>query len=229
MKYLVSGILLLIFANLSFMNEIKASEWETKKRDKKHDIQIYCRDTETGYVEFKAVTHLKCSLNSLIALLDDKETLPKWIDRTEKVEVLKNITDTESYVRSVNRMPFPFKNRDAIIHSIVEQDPHTFIVTIKGRGIPDYIPREKKYVRITKIESFWEFIPQPDGTIEVIFQGLGEPGGNIPSKVYKWLCRFFLWESIYKTFKQMRIFIFQEKYQNVTFPYIKESKYTKIN
>jgi len=150
--------------------------------------------------------------------------MPDWVYRTEKVVALREISHKEVYAYTIHTMPFPFKKRDSIVHSFIEQDPRTLAVTIRGKGEPEYIPTEREFVRITTVESFWKFTPQKDGSVEVIFRGYGEPGGSIPSSIsrssiFRWLCKFFLWQLPYSTLKEMRGVVKREKYQTKTFYY----------
>ena len=203
---------------------MNASNWELVKKNEKHDVVVYYRTLESGHIEFKGVTHIKTSLNSFVSLIDDVTSMPEWVDRTIKVEEIKHISDKESYARTVNVLPFPFKNRDSIIHSIIEQDINTFTVIIKGKGEATYIPDYKCCVRMTKVATFWKFIPKSGGMVEVVFQGYGEPGGNIPTSIYNWLCKIFLWELPYNTLIKMKDIISQNKYHIKKYHYIKEPK-----
>ena len=224
----VALILLTLFLSTSALRaEKETEEWELIKEDEVHGITVYYRTLSTGNVEFKGVTYINCSLNSCVALFSDVDTMPEWAYRTEKVVRLKEISDREVYAYTIHTMPFPFEKRDSIVHSFLEQDPKTLAVTIRGKGEPTFIPRKEGFVRITAIESFWKFTPQKDGSVEVVFQGFGEPGGSIPSSIYRsaifrWLCRFFLWELPFSTLENMKTVIKRKKYQTKTFNYIKE-------
>ena len=205
----------------------KAGDWELVKEDQGNDILVYYRTLESGNVEFKGITHLHTSLSSFIALLKDFETLPEWAYRTDKVVTLKQTSNTEAYVYTIHPMPWPFMPRDSVLLSHIDQNPQTFAVTVKGRAVPDYIPLNDDYVRISSGESFWQLTPVGENTLEVVFQGYGEPGGSFSesvftSAIFRSLVKIYLWKLPYKTLKRMRRHIQNEKYQKKRFNFIQE-------
>jgi hypothetical protein len=124
-------------------------------------------------------------------------------------------------------MPWPFMPRDSVLLSHIDQNPQTFVVTVKGRAVPDYIPLNEDYVRISSGESFWQLTPIGEDTLEVVFQGYGEPGGSLSesvftSAIFRSLVKIYLWKLPYKTLKRMRHHIQNEKYRKKKFYFIKE-------
>jgi hypothetical protein len=205
----------------------KAGDWELVKQDEGNDIVVYYRTLESGNVEFRGITHVRTSLSSFIALLKDFETLPQWAYRTDKVVTLKQTSDTEAYIYTIHPMPWPFMPRDSVLLSHIDQNPQTLAVTVKGRAVPDYIPLNDDYVRISSGESFWQLTPIGEGTLEVVFQGHGEPGGSFSESVFiaaifRSLIKIYLWKLPYKTLKPMRHHIQNEKYQKKRFNFIQE-------
>lgn len=225
-KSIVFAIVLLLSS--SFLHgSVNGGDWELAKKDEGNDIVVYYRTLESGNVEFRGITHFRTSLSSFIALLKDFETLPEWAYRTDKVVTLKQNSNTEAYVYTIHPMPWPFMPRDSVLLSHIDQNPQTFVVTVKGRAVPDYIPLNEDYVRISSGESFWQLTPIGEDTIEVVFQGYGEPGGSLSesvftSAIFRSLVKMYLWKLPYKTLKRMRHHIQNEKYQKKRFNFIKE-------
>lgn len=205
-------------------------EWKTAIRDNDSDVVVYHRTLASGDTEFKGITHVKSSLSACVALLRDVDAMPEWVHRTMMAKVLHWVSDTEVYAYNISRTEWPLKTRDAIVHSVLEQDPDSLAVTIKGNSIMsydgdtlyDYKSNEAQYIRMTKVESFWRFVPQGNGMIEVTFQGYGDPGGNISSPFFKWFLGLVVWESPYETLKKMHEIIGRSKYQTAQFDFIKE-------
>jgi hypothetical protein len=124
--------------------------------------------------------------------------------------------------------------RDSVLLSHIDQNPQTLAVTVKGRAVPDYIPLNDHYVRISSGESFWQLTPKGEGTLEVVFQGYGEPGGSFSesvftSAIFRSLVKLYLWKLPYKTLKRMRHHIQNEKYQKKRFNFIQEPPSGKIH
>lgn len=97
--------------------------------------------------------------------------MPDWVDRTIRAANLEQVSDTEVYAYVVNDMPRPFKDRDVIIHTTIEQNPVSFMVAIRGTDDKDYLPPKLDYVRMRMVKSHWSFTPLEDGSAVVVFQG----------------------------------------------------------
>ena len=71
------------------------SEWILKKE--KNGVTVYNRSVENSDLkEIKAVTQIKTSLTSIIALLSDRESFPEWVYKCEKAYTVKSIDETEA-------------------------------------------------------------------------------------------------------------------------------------
>ncbi|VAX28375.1 hypothetical protein MNBD_NITROSPIRAE01-568 [hydrothermal vent metagenome] len=205
-----------LFPTTSFAEDT----WTLKKDE--NGIKVYYRERADGYTEFRGITIIRSSLSSFVALFQDLKTMPTWVDRTISAVNLKQVSDTEAYVHIINDMPWPFKDREVVIHTIIEQDPLNLSVNIRGTDDKNQVPLKSDYVRTHKVKSHWLFSPLQDGTVEVLFQGYGDAGGNMSSKLLHWFVNLALWESPYNTLQGMRAIIHQEKYQHQTFPFIQE-------
>ena len=227
---MLNKLILIIFSlllNSQFCYAKGLEDWELVKHDEMSGIDIYLRVLPGGKIEFKGITSINTSLNSIVALFDDAASMHKWLYRTEKFIVLKELNNKEDYVYSIHSMPFPFSKRDSIVHTTIMQDLKSFLVTIRGKAKPDYLPEKRGFVRVREVESFWSFEPQDDGNVRIIFQGYGDPGGRLLSSIYRSvifrrLFKSFLWEFPYRTLKRMKSIIFENKYQTKTLSYIVE-------
>jgi len=212
-----------------FCHAKEPENWKLVKHDRKKGIEIYLRVLSDGNIEFKGITYIKTSLNSIVALFEDTDSLHKWLYKTKKVTILKRLNDKENYVYSIHNMPFLFSNRDSIVHTTVAQDPESYTVTIRGKATPDYLPEKKGFVRVRQVESFWRFEPQENGNVRIVFQGYGDPGGKILTKLYRsaFVSRFFksfLWKFPFRTIKEMKSIVKEKKYQAEKFSYITEPR-----
>lgn len=226
--------IVLLFASGLFHARAKAGDWELVKKDEGNDIVVYYRTLEAGNVEFRGITHLHTSLSSFIALLKDFETLPEWAYRTDKAVTLKQNSNTEAYVYTIHPMPWPFMPRDSVLLSHIEQNPQTFVVTVKGRAVPDYIPLKNDHIRISSGESFWQLTPVGEGTLEVVFQGYGEPGGSFSESVFtsailRSLVKIYLWKLPYQTLKGVRHYVQNKKYHTKRYHFIQEPPQGKMD
>jgi hypothetical protein len=196
--------------------------WDLVNSDAREDIVVYARKAESGLVEFRGVTRARSPLAAFVALFEDVDNMPNWVDRTERVEVLERVSETEVIARTVNSAPWPLKQREVVVRSRIEQDPQTLAVTISGQGEPGYLPEDEQYVRVPTMVSLWRFTPQPDGEVEVVFQGYADPGGSVPTAVYNWLARNMLWSTPYRTLKGLKEWIGRPEYRESRISFITE-------
>lgn len=207
---------------------LNAQTWQKVHEDQQNNIQVYKRETPQGYVEFRAQTEVSASLSACVALLRDVKVMPNWVDRTADARVLKWISDKEAYAWHVSKLGWPFRRRDAVIHSVLQQDSDSLEILIRGSAIAEYpgtLPEEirrksRKYVRMPVVESSWRFSPLPEGKVAVSFQGYGDPGGNTSSAFFRWLIGKLAWESPYKTLKNFQEYVQKEKYQQAKLEFI---------
>lgn len=201
--------------------------WALKVEDPQNQISVYYRTHTSGNIEFRGITFIETSLSSLVACLQDVDSMPKWVYNLKSAKVLKKVSDVEAYTYTINSTPFPFSSRDSIVHTIIKQDPKSYQVTIRGKAVPDYLPEQKNLVRLTAVNSFWQFTPISTGKTKIVFQGFGEPGGNIPasvsrSSVFRWASEKLLWKLPMETLKNLHIHIRHEEYQRAALPFIKD-------
>lgn len=199
-----------------------AGDWQLKVADREAGIEVFSRASEQGYPEFRGVTRVQSRLSGFVALFKDLEHMPDWAYRIRKAERLKVISETESYVHTVNSLPLPLYDRDVIVHSTITQDAGTLQVTFRGSGVPDFAPKDERYVRMPVVESSWTFTPLVDGMVEVVFQGYGDPGGSLSSVLLAWFVRLSISEAPYQTMLQMKKYVARPEYQAARYPFIRE-------
>jgi ribosome-associated toxin RatA of RatAB toxin-antitoxin module len=215
--FALSVLLLAVCCVESFAANTKEAKWTLAKNKK--GVKVYLRKVQgSDFKEFKGVITLKVSLASLVALVKDFEASPDWVANCSKCEVLERTSANETFSYSVSKAPWPVKNRDAIVHTVISQDKDTRAVTIKQTGKPDYIPKKKNVIRVKRIDGFWQFTPQKSGEVEIVYQVVSDPGGGIP----KWLVNSSLVSQPYRTLLKMKKVVEREKYQNVTLAFMPE-------
>jgi len=203
----------LLFITLSsFQNTYN---WQLKKFE--NGISIYTRTPENSkYKELKAVYQIKSSLSSIIAVLNDFESFPKWVYRCEKSIALKKDSDNHIIRYQTVVAPWPVDNRDMVLEVNSFQDKKTKIVYQKVNSIPDYIPLVKGHVRVREFRALWTLIPLKNGFVEVNYELLVNPGGNIPA----WLVNLALVDGPFDTSVKMREMLMNEKYQKTNYSFI---------
>jgi hypothetical protein len=209
MKFLIA---LLLTATLS----VSADDWKLE-RDRS-GIKVYTRRVEgIAFKQYKGIVTLKAPLPTVIAVIEDVDAAPEWVDSCERMELVERVSPTESYTYNYVPAPWPVKDRDAVVHNRITQDEKTYVVTIKQTAKPDKKARIKKAVRVERIEGLWILTPQKDGTTELVYQVLSDPGGGLPA----WLVNAVAISQPFNTLENLQEMVLREKYQSATFDFIK--------
>ncbi len=208
-------LLLIILVFTSFVNTDK--EWILLKNS--NNVMVYSRSIEGQTIkELKAVTQIKTSLSSIVALLNDREACPKWVYKCGKSYIIKQINDKE-YISYQNVVaPWPIDNRDIVIKVKVNQDEITKEVIHKAVGEPNYLPLVEDHVRVKVFNSMWVLTPLKNGFVNCVNQILVDPGGSIPT----WLINMVAVDGPFETTSNFRKLVMDKKYQSTQLEYIKE-------
>jgi len=199
-----------------------ASDWQLKVSDEQAGIQVFSRVNERGYSEFRAVSRVKSTLSAFVALFKDLDRMPEWAYRVRKAERLKVLSETDTYAYTINSLPPPLFDRDAVVHTTISQAAETLKLTFRGVGVPDFAPKDDRYVRMPVVESSWIFTPIGAGMVEVVFEGYGDPGGSLASGPLAWFARLTLSEAPYQTMLRMKQFVARPEYQAAHYSFVRE-------
>jgi len=174
--------------------------------------------TEAGVVEFKAETQVDSSLSALLALIYDVDGAPQWIDHCRRVKVLRRDDANREYALLIETwMPWPVKDRDAVVSGRWWQDPNSRVVFMRARSVDGILAVNPDYIR-QRIRVDWTLEPRSDGLVTVRMEGEALPGGLLPL----WAVNLLIQESPWRTLRNLRKVIVQGKYQEQVIPGIVE-------
>ncbi|WCL49693.1 START domain-containing protein [Leptospira sp. GIMC2001] len=206
---------ILIFGIL-LSSSVFAQGWETAKN--KNNIIVKTRVVEGSPLkEFWGQTIVEASPSALIALLKDVNTYPTTLHNCKSAEILRTVSDKEWYTYTINAAPWPVSNRDAVLHSVLKQDPKTKNIVVKindSNAISKPIP--SGVVRIAKLNAEWKFKILDEGKIEVNYQAHIDAGGSIPDLA----ANLLVVDTPYFTLENIRKKIQDPKYKDIKLPYI---------
>lgn len=173
-----------------------AEDWKVAKDEE--GIKISLADVKgSDYKAYRGVTVIKAPLARVKALQEDIVGACAWIHECKTQKVLKQEGD-QSWTYTQFNTPWPVTPRDSILHVTTTQDADGSL-TRKLEGVPKYLPEEKGFVRVAKVEGFWKLVPKGDAT-EVTYQVHTEPGGSVPSMV----ANKFVVDAPFNTLKGLR-------------------------
>ncbi len=192
-------------------------DWELQRdRD---GIQVFTRRVEDS--KFKAVKstmRLNTSLSALVALVRDAEACPEWADLCKHAEVVETVNAREMYVYTLNDLPWPVSDRDAVAHVLWQQDATSKVVTMTADAVDGKVPHKNGKIRLQYAATGWIFTPLTDGQIEITSHAHVDPAGAIPA----WLTNRLLVDSPYKTMKAMRTLVETGRYDDTDLNFLTE-------
>lgn len=195
-----------------------AEDWHLVRRDDVRDIRVYLRDIHgSSYKGFYAVTRIKSNLSSVVAVLSDVPAMPEWIARMQMARLIKRDANREIWVHSIYRLPYPFLEREAVLHSKLKQQRNG-VVEVVTRTVKGLIKNHPKRVRLNNIHSIWRLTPEAYGVVRIEMWGQGEPGGYMPPLLFN----YNLPDEPAQTLRHLRQMLMREKYRNKTLSYIHE-------
>lgn len=173
-------------------------------------IKVYFRSIENSHLnEVRIQTTFTCNLSDIVEALKDAKAYTQWVYRAAHSYTIKEFSDFEMEYYNKIDFPFPLDDRDIVIHSIIQQNPQTKVVTSISYAKPLVLPENKNMVRIKNFNSKWTFTPKKNIIYgEYIFSS--DPGGNITA----WLVNLSLDEGPIKTIRGFKKQLLLDKYRN---------------
>ncbi len=205
----------------NLINEANFNQQQQKQYLKldKQGIKVYIYKTkDSGIAAFKALTYINSSIDSIMAVLSDNKSCAEWVHKCAEAYIVKDISFRERYHYQVVDIPFPFKNRDLILHSVLQHDPVGKIITIKMYSAADYCKNKQSRkchdinqsdrVRINRSLGVYKLEAYQNGTAVTWIQHT-DPTGNLPG----FLVNGFVKDTPYWTLKNLAEKTREEKYK----------------
>jgi hypothetical protein len=196
-----SGILYCLISSVSVSANLAESKWQVEKSQ--DGVAVFTRETPSGYKEVKAQVTIKSTPEEFLALLDKTQSAPLWIDKCRKVELLAKPSEHERIVRSTFAAPWPVKDRDMVTYSLTQIDKSTGNVIISISDRATQFALQDNVVRMQNVSGQWQLLTNSDYTTTIIYQGYGEPAGNLPT----WLANTLVVSSLLTTFQNLRLIL----------------------
>jgi hypothetical protein len=211
-------IVLLLSSFFSFSALAETSAWELEKEEEDIHLKIFTREIEGSNLrEFKGEMLVETKMTALAALLLDGQSAPKWMHQCEKFEVIEQIDHLSAVVYFINGAPWPVSDRDAVVMSVMSQDPESLVLKAEISVVNDLLPENDDYVRIPHMQGFWLFEPAEKGQTLITYQVHANPGGSLPG----WLANSVVVDTPFYTMSNMAEMLKLEKYQQAEVPGIK--------
>jgi hypothetical protein len=205
-----------------------AADTGWKKIGESEGIAGYTRPTTKSSVdEIKAVGIVDAPVAVIEAVIRDIPSMPEYMFLCKYAFPI-NTPDMKSagdviYFHSLTDLPFPVRDRDAVVKSLWSVDKKTGTVYCYAESIKSKYKQSKEIVRMPLSIIECTLVPRGAYKTEVIYQVLGDPGGELPS----WFVRMLTSDYGIKTIAGLRKIVKKDKYRNVktvvtTTPHLKK-------
>jgi hypothetical protein len=197
-------LLLIALPLFSFVSD--KDQWKLERN--KNNVKVYTRNIEGSQLkEFQAITTIDGSVNSLLALIKDFGAYHLWIDNYKMAKQIKKVSEDEYYFYLEIATPWPVTNRDIVVHLKFKKNTDGSVI-VAMNGLPDYMDKNEKLIRMPKLKGFWKLTPKEDGKTEVICQVHAEPGGSVPD----WLANSMMTDGPFNTMGRIGDWASKPKY-----------------
>lgn len=212
--------LLFLWPSLTVANDEQPS-WEIIAD--RNNIVVHKKiNPVSGLAAFRGSTIIRESdPYALVALMNDFDNYPRWLHFVSKAEELEQVTPLQRYLRFQTLLPWPLKNREALLKATVTQhlpegDENYDFVEIQLTNEPDYLPPNSAFIRFPHIKGTFSFKWLSLDEVLVTYELQLDPGGYIRP----WLTNILLRDAPYFTLERLRRLIKSPAYHGHTFDYI---------
>lgn len=187
-------LLSMLFVPLPVLEE---TEWEISLD--KDDIVIYTRQLESSrFKEFKAESQMVGSIEKFKEILTDIDKYPTWLPDCKAAGIVERANPNDIIYHMKVKVPFPFSNRDIVQQIVLSEKNNQLEVEITNR--PNKMKQEENYVRMPVAYGKWIVRQISEDKIEIQFQYMADPGGDIPA----WMVNTFVVKNPHLSMKNIR-------------------------
>lgn len=176
----------------------EAPQWRSWKQNNELSV-VYRKSQYKGLIEIKAQAKLNSTLAGFIYFIEDLKHIANWLDNAESAEIIKQITATENIFMTRFHGIWPVSPREMLIHSRFWQNKDLSI-EIAVTDASNTMDKSKKAIRMKVHSAHWKIVPTSTDSIEITYQFIVDPNGNIP----QWLTKPMTLNGIWTTLNNMK-------------------------
>ncbi len=207
--------LLIAVCSLTFVNQ--AGNWTFQNTT--NGIEVYTQPY-LKLEKVKAVTTVKASPSSLLAVLDDFDSYGQWVYNCKVANLTKRVSERESYYYTRVDAGMMGSDRDVVTHVKVSQNSSTKAVTVSMDAANNQVAKKSGVVRIEVMEGYWKFTPKGNGTTKIEYVNYADPGGASTSWIARSTTKKKTIEAAVYTVGKLKQMAVKSKYQNASYSYI---------
>ncbi len=202
-------LLTVLFGLFSLSSLAAENNSQSKDKSKNESWQVWRQDAElkvsyrtsqyNDLLEIKAQAQVASSLAGFMYFLEDLALLPVWLDNAESAKIINQITANENIFITRFKGLWPVSAREMVVHSHYWQNDN-LSVEIAVKDASDSIIATKNTIRMQVLKAHWLVVPTKTSQIEISYQFIVDPKGNIP----QWLTKPMTLNGIWTTLNNIR-------------------------
>ena len=177
--YLIFTILL----NIPIGKALSIDDIPWKKSYVKDEITIYTKKIPgSDILAFKAKGIINAPIGQVMEVLRKVEISTEWMPGLRQKRTLKEISDLEAITYSINKIPWPFSDRELILHNKLWLDRvnksvvvHSYSIDFKSQ------PPNPELIRAIVPNAQTTMKPTIDGRTKIELTIMVNPNGSIPT------------------------------------------------
>ena len=177
MKKTVTTILMLLIT----INVMSKPKWNLKKTS--GTIKIYTRNIpNSNFKEFMGTAIYNVPIEAIGVAMMDVKNQKKWIKDCKKIVTIKDEGEGNGIWHYTINAPWPVSPRDMVLKMSAKFNLKKGILDIRGHALNNgIVPVNPKYVRITKINTYWHLQRISKNKTKITYISSQDPGGNLPA------------------------------------------------
>jgi hypothetical protein len=212
---MLKTILLSFLCSFSVYAEVQWNQIEDRNGLKLYSGPI----SKTGIYPFKAIFSVKHKLEHVVLVLADTSKKSEWVPLLSRSMTLEEPAPDNRVEYGVVDMPWPLKDRDAIVRILTKVDRSMTKVTLTIKSDQDDNIIAKMNIRVKVYPSVIRIVFSPDtGETMMEIETFVDPKGSIP----KWIVNFFQEIEAKRMAKQMKRQLDKNLYSKAELNKVKE-------
>jgi hypothetical protein len=135
----------------------------------------------------------------LAAIIRDTATCSEWAQFCAASHVHESLSPEEAYIYTLNDLPWPVGDRDALSHVTWSVDD-AGTVRMDAVATDGILEPRRGRVRLTDARSNWILAPTAEGQTEVVSEAHVDPAGPVPA----WITNMLLVDAPFQTMARLR-------------------------
>lgn len=188
---------------------MEASDWEMQTEE--GTIAIYTRPhSNSSFKAFKAVAVLDAPLNNIMAVMANPLSCMEWVLGCTLAHSFDEVSFNDRYAYSVNDMPWPFKDRDYVLHIKTTSDPGNGKILMHMNATDNKKEINDEFERVHVAQTVYLFEALDDDRTKMTWLQHTEPGGVLPG----WLVNTLIVDIPVKSLQELERVAQLPKYQD---------------